>query len=173
MIESPATVPGVDSADNNSPADVIGNKNDGHDGDSIKADTHTIVEHIHSKSRVYPTLAAGVTITADGSAWVLGVFAEIAPLSSIADDFDIHYVSIEDISANGVYELVLYFDADGVGGDEVEIGRVRFTKSAVQSATLNVPMTTPIIPANYQIKAKLASSNGGSTATISIFYHTY
>lgn len=172
MIETPSVVPVVNSDSNKTPADVIGNKNDDHTGDSIKADTYTIEEHIHSKSKVYPTLTDGVTLTA-GAAWVLGVFAEIVPLNTITLDFDIHYVSIEDISANGVYELVLYSDADGIGGDEVEIGRVRFTRNAIQSATLNVPMTTPIVSANSQIKAKLAGSNAGQTAVISIFYHTY
>jgi len=33
--------------------------------------------------------------------------------------------------------------------------------------------TTPIIPANSQVRAKVASSTGGDNITISVFYHTY
>ena len=170
----PATknVPTIDSADNLTRCDVVGNKDDSHSGNSLYANLKTVLEHIHSASKIYPSLANGVSVTA-GAAWTLGSFVEIVPLSAITNDFDIHYVSIEDISANDVYELVLYSDADGTPGSEVEIGRVRFVRSAVQSATLNAPMRTPLIAANSQIKAKIASSGGGNNATISIFYHIY
>lgn len=155
------------------PDPFIGNKTDGHSVDTLGGRSKQILEHIHNPSKVYPTLGAGATINTDVAAWTLGAFVEIVPLNTITSDFDIHYVSIEDISANGVYELVLYSDADGVGGGEVEVGRVRFVQSGVQSATLNTPMLTPLIDANAQIKAKLASDSGGDNATISIFYHTY
>lgn len=172
-IESPPKVPSINSSDNSSPTDVIGNKNDTHEGDSIYAHCHTIEEHFHKASKVYPTLANGVTVSTDGGVWTLGAFVEIVPLNTITDDFDIHYVSIENINANGVFELVLYSNADGIPGNEVEIGRVRFTRNAIQSATLNVPMQTRIIDANSQIKAKLASDSGGDNAVISLFYHIY
>jgi len=165
-------VPAADSADNNYMQDVIGNKTDTHSGISLYGRVKTLNEHIHSASKVYPTLASGVTVTA-GAAWTLGNFSEIVPVSTIGSPFDIHHVSIENISANDVYELVLYYDADGTPGDEVECGRVRVTKNASQDSTLNIPMQTPIIPADYQIKAKLASSAGGNSVDITIFYHVY
>lgn len=162
-------VPTADSSDNNTLRDVVGNKTDTHSGDSIYAIAHTIEEHVHKESKVYPTLAAGVTITSSATAWVLGSFATIVAASTITSDFDIHHISIESISANGVYELVLYY-----GAGDTECGRVRFTKNANQDGTMNVPMMTPIIPANSQIRAKLASNNAvADTSDISIFYHTY
>jgi hypothetical protein len=155
------------------PDTFIGKDTDGHNVDTLGGRTKQLLEHVHKPSKVYPTLAVGVTVIG-GAAWTLGAFVEIVPLNTITSDFDIHYVSIEAISANDVYELVLYSDADGVGGNEVEIGRVRFTRSAIQSATLNVPFMTPLISANAQIKAKIASSSGGGdSAVISVFYHTY
>lgn len=163
------SVPSQDSADNTNWGDVIGNKTDTHDGDSIAARTETLLDHVHHQSYVYPTLANGVTITG-GAAWTLGNFTEIVPASTITSDFDIHHVSIEAISANDVYELVLY---KGALASEVEIGRVRFTKNAALDATLNVPMQTPIVDANERISAKIASATGSDTATISLFYHIY
>ena len=165
-------VPATDSADNETIRDVIGSKLDTHDGDSIRAVLHTLDDHIHGKAEVHPSLADGIVVTATANDWTdLGAFAVIAATNAITFDFDIHYISIENISANGVYELVLYSGADAA---EVEIGRKRFAQNAVQDSIVNVPFRTPIIPANTQIKAKLASDNAvANTVTITLAIHPY
>ena len=137
---------------------------------SVQSSLQVIDDHIHMSSKVYPTLADGVTVTADVTAWTLGSFAVVVPASTITSDFDIHHISVEALSANDIYELVLYSGADL---SETEIGRVRFTKNANQDGTMDVPFQTPIVSANSQIKAKLATKAGSSTADISIYYHTY
>ena len=148
---------------------AIGSKIDPVTGDTVCARVHAINDHIHSPSKVYPTLAAGVTVTADAASWTLGSFTEVVPADTIASVFDIHWVSLEGISANGVYELVLYY-----GDTDIECGRDRFTKNANLDSTLNVPMQTPLIPANSKIRAKLASDNAvADTVDISLFYHVY
>lgn len=174
MIDFPISLkpPVPNSSDNATCCDVIGNKGDEHVGDSIYANLKTVLEHIHKASRVYPTLSDGVTVLSGPSSWQLGDPVEVVPVNTITSDFDIHYVSVEDISANDVYELVLYADPTGVGS-KTEIGRVRFVRSAVQSATLNVPMMTPLIAANSQIVAKIACADGAYEADITLFYHTY
>lgn len=63
-------VPSVNSADNVKSSDVIGNKSDGHDGSSIYSKLEILEDHVHAPSKVYPTLAGGVTLTA-GAEWVL------------------------------------------------------------------------------------------------------
>ncbi len=126
---------------------------------------HIIDDHIHKACGVYPTLASGETVIA-GAQWVLGEFKEIVPGSTIGEEFDIHYISVEDLDTNAVYEIVLY-------AATAEIGRVRVTKNAVQDGTMNIPFQCPILPADTQIQAKLADSVGASQAVISIFYHTY
>ena len=162
-------IPGQDSANNSYIQDVVGNKTDTHAGDSLYGKIETLTDHIHSTTKVYPTLANGVTVTGD-AAWTLGAFVEIVPVNTITSDFDIHFIDIEDISANDVYELVLY---KGLGGSEIEIGRIRFTKDAVQAGTVNQPFQTELIAANERISAKVASSSGSDNVTISIRYHTY
>lgn len=235
-------LPTADSADNDHMADVIGNKTDTHDGDSIAAMAHILEKHIHSASKVYPTLVDGIVVTSHTSAWRLGDAAIIVGITKnidngdavdlggghvripitghgygvgsfvtiagtvnyngtfeivsngfvdyiviesafvsetfvgggaetvidvILSDFDIHYLSIENLSANGVYEIVLYDDG-------TEVGRVRCTKNAAQDGTVNVPIQTPIIAASSVITAKTTSNNAAEdTVTISMFYHTY
>jgi urease alpha subunit len=164
-------VPAQDSADNVTISDVIGNKTDTHSGDSLYSHAETIDDHLHGASKVYPTLADGVTITATNGAgtWTLGTVVEVVPASTITSDFDVHHVSIESLSANSVYELVLY-----AGAGDTEIGRVRITKNAAQDGTMNIPIQTPIVDANSRIRAAVATTNdNGETVDISLFYHTY
>ena len=162
---APRSVPAVDSAANSSIEQVVGNKNDTHDGDSVRAMLHRLDEHAHKESKVWPTLANGIVVTA-GAAWVLGEFAEIAAVNDISVDFDIHHISVEALSANEVYEIVLY-------AATTEISRVRVTKNANLDGTMNIPVQCPIEPANTQIQAKVATEGGADTATISLFYHEY
>jgi hypothetical protein len=137
--------------------------------DSPYAHAHYAEEHIHSPGLVYPTLAAGVTLTCAAVAWTLGAFATIVPASTIGSEFDIHYLSIEALSANAVYEIVLYY-----GATDIECGRVRVTKNAVMDGTVNAPFQTPLIPADSQIRGKVASNTGAAdTVDLSVFYHTY
>ena len=164
--------PTADSAANGSFRDVIGSKSDTHSGTSIFALVKQLKEHAHAVASVLPTMADGVVVTAADTDWTgLGAFAVVAAANAITSDFDIHYISVENISANGVYELSLWSGADAA---EVLIGTVRLVQNAVQDSTVNIPFMTPLIAANTQIKAKLASDNAAAdTVTISLGYHTY
>jgi hypothetical protein len=128
-------------------------------------------EHMHSTSKVYPTLVVGIDVLAGaaGPPWVLGNFVEIVPASTITEDFDIHWLVIEGISDDGIYELVFY-------AATVEISRIRFAAEAGVGGTVTfspIPMIMQIQPKNTQIQCKLACSAGAETATVSIIYHTY
>ncbi len=161
--------PTADSANNNLTSEVVGNKNDTHDGDSIRAVLHTLDEHSHKASNVYPTLASGATITGGAGAWGLGNFSEVVPVSSITSDFDIHYIDVEATSASDTYEIVLY-------AATTEISRVRITFiDVVNSQTLpSIPIQCAIQPANTQIQTKIATKAGGNdTIQFSLHYHTY
>lgn len=164
-------VPAINGSANDHQRDVIGNKDDDESGSSIFAKAHALHEHAHSKQRVYPTLANGVTVTGAAGAWALGNFAVIIPANAINAPFDIHHVNVSAYNANDTFELVFYAGADGA---EVEIGRTRFTRTTNVGTPPHIPMMTVINPANSQIKAKIASQNGTSnTATISVLLHTY
>ena len=165
-------VPAVDASANVTFRDVIGNKTDTHAGTSIISGINRLEDHIHGIAKVIPSMADGVLVAAPNTDWTgLGDFVVVAATNAISSLFDIHYVSVEDISANGVYELVLY---QGANASEVECARVRFVQNAVQDATVNVPIMTPLIAANTQIKAKLASDNAvADTVRFSLGYHTY
>ncbi len=163
----PRKVPAVDSAQNDSIEEVVGNKSDTHDGSSAIAFLHILEEHIHKPSKVWPPLANGIAVAGAAGGWGLSAsFTEIAAPNDISSDFDIHFISVEDLDDVTVYEIVLY-------AVEVEIARVRVARTANQDSTTQVPIQTPMIPANTQIQAKIASAAGNSVATIALHYHEY
>lgn len=160
-------VPPIDSVNNAIMRDVIGNKLDGHNADSIYAKLHSADDHLHSEGDVYPTLANDVQVVGAAGAWTLGAFKEIVPAGVITDDFDIHFVEVSTTSANDVYEMHLF-------AVEVLIAKIRFARTTNQVRISAKPTQTVIIPANTQIQAKLATQAGGSkTADISIQFHPY
>ncbi len=163
-------VPDVDSTANDTVRDVVGNRDDGHSTSTLRGESHSAEDHFHSPSKVYPTLADGVTVTAQAADWgVAGALAEIIPASTITSDFDIHFINIEDVSAARVYELILY-----QGASDVEVGRIRFAKTAGLDPVLDRRVQTGIIPANARIRARLTS--GGvvaDTVDITLQYHMY
>jgi hypothetical protein len=169
-IERAWSVPAADSTANVSMRDVIGNKTDTHDGDSLYAGVKQLKEHAHKAQKVYPTLAGGVTLTTHATTWTLGTVTEIVPASTITSDFDIHEVIIEDANTQDkTYELVLYS-----GAGDTEVGRARFAVGSTKGGIPNATMQTPLIDANSRIRAALAIEDGsGKTATISLRYHTY
>jgi hypothetical protein len=163
-------VPDADSTANDTVRDVVGSKLDTVSSESLSGRAHSVEEHMHTASKCYPTLADGVTITAEAADWgVGGALVEIVPASTITSIFDIHYVNIEDISAARTYELILYY-----GAGDTECARFRFTKSAGLDPVLDRGIQTDKIPANSRIRARLASAGAvADTADISLQYHEY
>ncbi len=168
----PSPVPAVDSAVNITTRDVAGNKLDTHDGNSLAAHAHTTDEHQHSVGKVIPSGQAGITLTAgDANPWTLGGFEVLAATNAITNVFDLHFLIVEAMSANATYEIVVYSGADA---SEVEVGRVRIVRVTNQVRSATLPIQTPMIAANAQIKGKVMSSSGNlDTVTISLQYHIY
>lgn len=143
-----------------------------HGDATLMGRTRMFEEHFHNVDLVMPSLADGALVTSKNIVWTLGDdFAVVIATDAIPNDFDIHWINIEDASVNGVYEVWLYSGADAA---EVVIAKKRFVREAARVATTGIPMITPRIPANTQIKAKLASDGAAAdTANVSVNYHVY
>lgn len=148
----------------------VGNNTDDHNGLTLFGRHNQQIEHIHSVQKVYPTLAAGVTLTTHANTWVLGTIVEIVPINTITAEFDIHEVLVEDVDTQDkTYELVLFY-----GAGDTECGRTRFAATSLKGGVPAVAMQTILIPANSRIRGQLAIDGGsGKTAKVSLRYHTY
>ena len=129
-------------------------------------------EHFHSPSEVYPRLANPVTLTKAAGAWAaFPVPTEIVPANIITEDFDVHFISVSGISANGDYLLCLY---EGSSGVETSLAEFDFSRTAVQSQEGSQPVTTRVMEKNSRVSAALSSGNAAQdTANIKVRYHTY
>ncbi len=98
-------VPSANAAANNSFIDVLGNKTDDEDGNSVYSKLYLVERHVHGKSKVFPTLANGIRCTAAATAWKLGPEATIWASAGIATGakIDVHYLTIASLATNGVY----------------------------------------------------------------------
>jgi hypothetical protein len=157
---------------------VGGRLTDPHRGTSIYARCLDIAEHLHGTSWCYPTVGAG------GAGWVVGAspasaaaagtfgnYVDLIPSIGTTLPFDIHFLNIEALGSNGVYEAVI-----GVGAPaaEVEVARVRFARLNNQESANGVPVTMAIQPAGTRVRIKLACSVAGPvTVTVSTFGHYY
>ena len=166
MAQFQGFVPAANGSGNDSISDVIGNKNDDENGNSIAARGYIAYRHNHSQQKVYPTLAAGVTLTASAAAWALGTLTQIIPVNYVTTIFDIHFANVASASSADIYEVVLYASV-------TEIARTRVTRALGQNPVAPTPLITPLLPANTNINAKVASSGGGNNIVLSVFYHTY
>jgi len=159
-------VPAQDSAANALMRDVLGNKDDTHAGNSVYARAEVLAEHAHPPYvYVFPNGSNGVTIAKAAGAWAAPPTpSEIIPANALDEDFDIHFMSISSISANGQYQVVFY---TGGAGSEVAINDgFAVTRSAVQSQEGTRKVLTKLIPANTRVSIALKGSPAGTESMI-------
>ena len=172
VIDGLHDVPSVNSINNVHMRDVIGNKTDSHSGGSISSKLNLINEHLHGTVFLYPELAGYITLTKAAGAWAaFPLPTEIIPENTIAFDFDLHFLDISNISANGEYAISLY---TGASGAETRIGCYGAARTAAQSQEGSRPILTRLISANTRISASISSSNAAAdTLIIKVEGHTY
>ena len=159
------------SVGNTNIADVIGNKTDDEDGDSAYSKLYILGHHAHGIQLCKPTLAGGITVTSGAGAWGLSAsYVVVFATNEITSKFDIHQIHVGSFSASDIYQLELY---SGANGAEVLIAQVRFSRTSNTNPGSILPCITPLIPANTQVKARLASAGGGTNVSFSVMYHVY
>jgi len=131
---------------------------------------HYIHEHMHSASRVAPTAAAPITVTAgEAPAWTLGAFSnDFIAADFVPNTFDLHFCIVINLTQNAWYELIFYY-----GAGDIECARCTFAKQNNFLASLTVPLMTPLLPANSRIRAKVMSGIADAAVDVKVFYHVY
>jgi len=116
--------------------------------------------------KVYPTLADGVSCAKNNAKWVLGNLAQVVPANTIAGDFYITGIQVENATVVGKWELVLYY-----GDSNIECARVRAWVISAVGMVPSIKHKTPVIPANSKISIALAQDTvGAGTVTVSLRY---
>lgn len=176
-------VPSVNSTDNNTTNDVIGNKADfvgvpySFDDNSIMAHMNSFYYHFHGKPFCYPETASSITVTSGTGAWGTGgSITEVIPASTLTDSaFDLHWINMINADDDGEYYVEIYA---GAAGSEELIGCTRYWQSSSFFAGVTGNTTKRIqIPqqsSGTRISCKLYSSDTGtSSMDISFEGHYY
>jgi len=176
-------VPAINSTANDTIADVIGGKLDDERANTLAGRGYALYQHLHSPSWVRPTMQGGTMLQAGAGAWNLGSSQLIIVPDHTGTDpaaihrpYDIHWVNVETVSANSVYEIVLYYDlfTGGISQGQVEWGRVRTSRPSVQAAAPHCPVQGRILPAGAAVYVACAAQSGASPQlSVSLEGHTY
>ncbi len=151
---------------------VVGTNADTHDVNTISGKIEQLIEHFHSVGNATPELANPISLQKASGAWAAyPTPTEIIAAGVIADDFDIHWVTVSAISANGDYTIRLY---QGGAGSEELIDVLPVARNAVQSQEGSTPALTPLMDGGTRISAALSSGNiAQDTVEIKLRWHCY
>jgi len=174
-------VPEIDSSENSTIFDVIGNKKDTSFSDGMQYPSiigHMVASynHVHNSSKVYPrtdndTPLASITVTSSATALTFGPYTEITNFDLKTLLSDIHHVYINNISDVDEYVLQL---ATGESGSQVFWGESSFSRDTNQNRVAPVPIQGPPIPAGTKLWARISAEGSGSkTANIKVYTHEY
>lgn len=128
--------------------------------------------HVHGASFLYPDKADPITLTSSAASWSeTGTIVEVIPASGIVKDFDLHWCSVSDISAE-LYGVVDIFK--GGAGSEEKVGSIEVVRSAALSREGAMPVQIPQIPANTRISCRFSDSTASSrTIKVKFYGHVY
>ena len=128
--------------------------------------------HVHGAAFIYPRTGAPIQLTSSAAAnSETGTIVEIIPAGAITKDFDLHWISVVQISAT-LFGYVVLFTGDA--GEEVEFCREPVSRT--DNFTSEMPQYTqvPQIPKNTRISARFVDTTAQSrTCRIWLKGHVY
>jgi hypothetical protein len=128
--------------------------------------------HTHGAAFVYPKYSAPIELTSAAAVWGLtGNIVEVIPENAITKPFDLHWITISDISANAYMIIDIYA---GLAGAEVLISSVDSYKQTNFIAEGARVIQIPQQPANTRISCRLADSSANQiTCNVKFNGHVY
>jgi hypothetical protein len=94
----------------------------------------TILANLHSKQYVYPEKAVSVTLPADGAnPWTYGALTTVVPINTITSNFNIHGISISNMSATSSYVVRITY-----GAGDTEWGFFRISRGGLHLTRLSL-----------------------------------
>jgi len=145
----------------------------GYAENKILAHLNTSYFHAHGKAFVYPDHADDVLLTSSAAAWSeTGAIIEVIPVGGLlAIDFDIHWINLSNLSANGTYQVDVF---KGAPGSEIRIGATRANRSTNQTRNGPSRIQIPQQVIDERISCRLSdSTSSAQTLLVSFEGHYY
>jgi len=137
--------------------------------------SNSTYKHIHNPSYVYPNDCSLVAALTSATANTFGNFAELIPANGITVSFDIHWLNIQDVSANGTYILELHeVSNDDLQVSEKYLGSLSVSRQDNFTRSTQIYMQIPVVAANKRIGVRAKKSGAGAgTISFNVMYHDY
>ena len=139
---------------------------------TIYGHLNTSYYHVHGESFVLPLYADAIRLTSASGSWATtGTKFEVIPAVAMDRPFDLHWVSITNISASlqGIVDIFA-----GEVGSEIKIGAVDVQRSTNFSRESALPVQIPQQPANTRISARFTDNTTSErTVDIKLYGHFY
>ena len=134
---------------------------------------NTAYYHIHGTSFTYPDHANNIVLTSSSGAWTqTGTIIQIIPAGALSSSaFDLHWINVSDISANGQLQIDIF---KGASGSEIRIFPAKIHRNAVQSQEGSKKIQIQQQIAGERISCRLTDSTAGTiTCGVSFDGHYY
>ena len=142
---------------------------------SVLSYANAAYQHIHMPGYVWPADGTVITATTDATAGTFGAFAEVVPVDGIEAPFDTHWVTITNISDNGVYVCELHVVDDTDLQDSIKYltaFSVARQDNFTRSSQVSVQM--PPVPPGARVAARVLNNQAGAhSISFNIHYHEY
>ena len=132
-------------------------------------------QHIHMPGYVYPADGSVIEVTTDNASGTFGDYVEVVPEATIEEPFDTHWITVTNISANGVYVVELHI-ADNTNLQTSQQYLTAFSVARLDNFTRSsqVSVQMPPVPANSRISARaLNDQTGDHSISFNMHYHEY
>lgn len=133
---------------------------------------NTMYYHVHGTSWIYPDLGNDITLTSGAGAWSeTGNIIEVIPASTLAADYDIHWIGIHNLSDVAEYQIQVF---SGASGSEVKLDNIKTIRNSNFTREGPQVVHVPQIAANTRISCRLCDSTSGTvTCTVHFRGHYY
>lgn len=140
---------------------------------SVLSYCNATYKHIHNPGYCLPADGTVTTVTSSATAGVFGDFVDVVGANVIEVAFDIHWLTITDTSANGVYVIELH-RLDGAGASVELLCQVPTSRTDNFTRVGEAFTQIPVQPPNSRIGARvLKSTSGAGSVSFIAHYHDY
>lgn len=130
-------------------------------------------KHVHNPGYITPDDGSVIQVTSSATAGAFGAFVDVIAANQIDRAFDIHWLSITDISGLGVYVIELH-RLDGTGASEELLSQIPATRTNNFVRGGEVTTQIPVQPPNARVGARMLRDNtGAETIDFIAHYHDY
>lgn len=151
---------------------LIGSTTDDETIDSIYGALYILKKHAHGETFLYPSGADALQITKASGIWAaFPTPTQIIAANAVTSPFDLHFIHITGISANGEYEVGIY---EGAPGAETLRHLWPASRTSIQSQEGSNSTMTLYFAANTRISVALRGSpNAQESLRIKVVGHKY